>query len=81
MPPENPPPPSPPEEKRLITPSEQTPLSSGEKEPLATGEKPEAAAERLTTQYFAKGQTEVDHGEQAVAKAVENGKKEGLKIS
>lgn len=78
---ENPQPASPLEEKRHIEKGDETLPEKGSEEPLNQGEKAEAKAEKLTTEYGAKGRTEVDHGKKTLAAAVENGKKEGLKIS
>lgn len=81
MPPEQPQPASPPEEKRHIEKGDETLPEKGNEEPLNRGEKAEAEAERLTTEYIAKGGAEADRAKQSVAKAVDNGRKGGLKIS
>lgn len=73
--------PSPLEEQRLIKPGEQAPLDRGDVQPLNPGEKSEAATERLTTVYAAKGKTEYTRGQKSVTQNVENGRKAGLKVS
>lgn len=76
------PPEQPEQETQHIEKGEEAPLEHGDEErPKKPVESPETAATRLTEEYIAKGKEEEARGQQAVTKAVENGKKEGLQIS
>lgn len=63
----------------FIKKEEEKPKKKEEEEPKP-GETAEAATTRLHEEYIAKGKEDGARGQQAVAKAVENGEKEGLKV-